>query len=1204
MAITKDDVKILKSERMTDAEDGGGRATGVAIVDNQLNEVFPNISRLDRTLGNVALRKLFAGVVTENSDSYMGAHAIITRRATDPLVDALLFNTASQTDEREAARAFVEGYVMPSITAEFELFGDQYSGQRSLSCIQLEVRRIPEVGDVFQLVTDSFSQYVRAVNVTHELREYHTVTVQGALITYTRRFIKMDISAPLLHTFPGGQPTLTGVTERNQDNVKTAVVRSTEVADSARYFGVNSLADEAVAGSMDLQVDSIFAQLVPSAIRENALVDQIAGTHKRYYIATSDSTRTLSLQFSSVEAGESRAFIGTSAFRGSVELTISGAVWKDNGAGELRLQSGSSAFDRIAIDYEVGMLTAYRSSAYTGTASVTYRPGAAMTGQSVTGEIAITLATRGYAYTLNLAEAKPRPGTLTVSFMAQGRWYVLRDQGDGRLSGEGTGTVDFATGSVVLTLAAMPDANTSIIYDYIAQDDFNLTLHAGAVTGAPVRIMHELSEINIDPASVIIRLVRSGAETTIVGSVDGTLSGAVGSGFVYAAEGILDIRLQHTLDLGSVIEIEYSVSDGASAVLTSLTLGADNTGMTTGTIPGAPFKPGSVSLRWDAKQRGVVPVFNVSRPAGPQTDPNAGTSASLNQYETETVHSYTVADDGGEGWRAGADGTALEGFINYTTGEFAIRTERDYDRPEYYINYRRTNGPQLGAVNVSARENFGGTIVARAQQVGAVYAPHIEEIPAPQMELNLLKNSGGGIVPGSLIFSWAGTVYTDRDGVLYKDIDSTTNAGLAVGRVDYLGGSVTLASWPENAAANGITLLACATAAVGFSTSYAFFRTPGAPLRPASLQITAVRVDTGDIITATPNLRGDLEENGIYGNVDVRTGIVKVRFTDDPDDETGLSDFQVVAAQLRYNAVLQTSMPMDAKLLGLDPVRLPADGRVPIYREGDVLVVHHTAETPVDPDPGQTVTLSRAEQAEIYVLDSNDNRLDESQYTADREMGSIAFANPLLLQDADGEPLTPPLRIMDRLEHMTVCSDAQITGLVSINSPLPFNAPAGETQVSSALTWGDMQARLYRWFTQKTWNTGNPNWTDLPEGDQTTAQYNQLNYPPIITNIGAIAGKWALVFTSTTSFQIVEQQLGIIGSGTISADTSPINPATGTPYFVIERDGWGIGWATGNAVRFNTDACLGPMWCVRTVQPGKGTVDDDHFRMQVRGDAD
>ncbi|MNG29102.1 hypothetical protein D3C84_1144720 [compost metagenome] len=85
---------------------------------------------------------------------------------------------------------------------------------------------------------------------------------------------------------------------------------------------------------------------------------------------------------------------------------------------------------------------------------------------------------------------------------------------------------------------------------------------------------------------------------------------------------------------------------------------------------------------------------------------------------------------------------------------------------------------------------------------------------------------------------------------------------------------------------------------------------------------------------------------------------------------------------------------------------------------------------------------------------------------------------------------------------------------------------------------------------------------------------------------------------------MVEEKLGVIANGNTSEDCSPINPATGVPYFTIRAAGWGTGWAAGNAVRFNTDSCLGPLWIVRTVLSGQGAVEDDQFRIQIRGDAD
>ncbi len=509
----------------------------------------------------------------------------------------------------------------------------------------------------------------------------------------------------------------------------------------------------------------------------------------------------------------------------------------------------------------------------------------------------------------------------------------------------------------------------------------------------------------------------------------------------------------------------------------------------------------------------------------------------------------------------------------------------------------------MAAITQPRQEIFGGTLMVRAQKSGATYEAQNDSVAAPGLQWDLLPAVGDPIVPGSLLLQWGGETYVDRSGILFRGLSTTTNAGTAVGTVDYASGIATLTSYPAGQSGN-IDRVACLTARAGFSTTRATFRTPGAPLRPASLQVTAVRADTAAIVTATADLNGDINEGIVRGTVDSQTGIVRLSFTTDPDDDTGSSDVPVIASLLKYNAVVQTSLPMSAELLGLDPVRLPADGRVPVFRDGDVLVVHHTAELEVTPVAGQTVLLDRAYQAAIEVVDANGVLMAPDQYSVDREQGSLTWGNPLLVEDADGNPLTSPLFIQDRVEHMTVCTEVQITGAIGIGSPVPWDLPAGEARVSSAVTWGDLQARVYRWFTQRSWNQGAPNWADTPSGDSTTAQYNLLNWPVVITNQGSISGKWAVVFTSGTAFNVVEQSLGVIASGNTATDCAPINPATGSPYFVISWQGWGTGWAAGNAVRFNTDACLGPMWVVRTVLSGQGTVDDDQFKLQIRGDAD
>ncbi|MES9983173.1 MAG: hypothetical protein ABW115_07175, partial [Candidatus Thiodiazotropha sp. 6PLUC6] len=437
---------------------------------------------------------------------------------------------------------------------------------------------------------------------------------------------------------------------------------------------------------------------------------------------------------------------------------------------------------------------------------------------------------------------------------------------------------------------------------------------------------------------------------------------------------------------------------------------------------------------------------------------------------------------------------------------------------------------------------------------------------------------------------------------VFTDISTETNAGIQVGRIDYSGGVVTLASYPQGSF-SAATIESAATIGPGFQVDAVAFRTPGSPVRLGSLQLTAVRVDNGDIITATADFNGEFDTPEVQGKIDTTTGWCELQFTDGGSPEE--KPIFVIPQSVRYNCVVETSLPLDAELIGLDPVRLPPDGKVPIFRAGDIVVISHTASTDAGtPTAGQEVTLTRDHQAEITVEDSSGTLLKADQYTVDREAGTVTFADPLSLVDADSNALSAPFTIKDRVEHMSVLSDVQINGDLSIIAPVPWDLPASETTVSSAVVYGDLQSRVKKFFSQKVWDNGEPNWTDDRIGDQTTAQYNTINYPVEVTNKGAIYGKWAIIFTSSSAFQVVEEKLGIIETGNTTTDTAPVNPETGVPYFTLRADGWGSGWAVGNAIRFNTDGCLAPVWICRTVLSGQGTETNDEFTLQIRGDAD
>lgn len=197
--------------------------------------------------------------------------------------------------------------------------------------------------------------------------------------------------------------------------------------------------------------------------------------------------------------------------------------------------------------------------------------------------------------------------------------------------------------------------------------------------------------------------------------------------------------------------------------------------------------------------------------------------------------------------------------------------------------------------------------------------------------------------------------------------------------------------------------------------------------------------------------------------------------------------------------------------------------------------------------------------------------------------------------------LAQPFTVEHRIEDMMLCSVADISGKLTFTRALTHEFPANTSFVSSSLVIGDVFARAYNSFEQSSWTSV---WSNTLIGSAPTANYNETLSPIQVTNDGAITERWALIFTNTTTFNIVGEKTGVIGTGTTGTTAAPINPATGKPYFSIPSAGWGSGWATGNVYRFNTAACGAGLWIVRTVLQGPPTLQDDKFTLAFRGDVD
>lgn len=463
MTITSDQIVLSESEVMADTEDGGGRMSGRIVVSGQINNTFPDISRVDRVYGRVNLRKLYLYINAANQDTLLGAHTILSQRPADPNVHALLFSTGSHTDRRIDAQDRIESYVVASSEAQFWLWGRQLKGQRAIQCLAwTHAAKTPEPGQIFVLsdLNSGAEQYVRLTSV-ETANQVFVKQLGSSYHRYTLRTYVLELSQPLRYEFNGSEPDPTGNINKNLK------ILQTQVADAAKYMGASPLVEPAAVGDRTIRVASTYAPLVPSAQSENPIVDQPAGAGAAIIRPASHDTYTITnvRNVTTDSTGAGVYYTGRSIVPGTLKITGGNGNYEDRG-GALNHTGGQARLnaEESVVDYINGQVRAVYASGGSASQYVTieFQPGAVVNQQTKQASLEVNQQTRSLTWVFQ-TEPAAAPATLTVEYRAQGNWYLLRDQGAGELVGDGTGTINYVTGTVNYTLAALPDADTHII---------------------------------------------------------------------------------------------------------------------------------------------------------------------------------------------------------------------------------------------------------------------------------------------------------------------------------------------------------------------------------------------------------------------------------------------------------------------------------------------------------------------------------------------------------------------------------------------------------------------------------------------------------------------------------------------------------------------------------------------------------------------
>jgi len=555
--------------------------------------------------------------------------------------------------------------------------------------------------------------------------------------------------------------------------------------------------------------------------------------------------------------------------------------------------------------------------------------------------IFVSQETRAYNY-IQTIDPPPAPGTTRVSYRSNGKWYDLRDNGGGKLMGAdtayGAGTVSYVTGTVAVTLGALPDVGSQIILNWGATVSY---LNRSAVAVPPLKVPLQLAQVGVTPGSVSITW-NDGTARTATDNGKGSIVGAANGSISYQT-GLINLQ-PSALPAGTqTYTVGYSYGPPSTQEFPAPL--RDANGTVSLAISATALTPGTVELTWNVLIENYEMISNTpaEMQLRPRTDP------------------YKTVRDDGLGVLRDTKGVSF-GTVNYAAGtlNFTPDTTISIPVPRYRVTvlgvgldgkvvYRNlfTHFDYIPAAAVFPNDESGhATVKYRSASSNTTVS---ESLTPGALKFDITNQYSEDIVPGSVNFSLGGRNYFDRAGNLYYNLDVATGNATQAGTVNYQSGEITLSAWIPGASP-AVSVFSLLTTMDGRPVDEVTFRSPVSPLRPGSVQVLATRL-TGGLLNVSADTAGNFTGANVQGHVDYETGVVRLRFgafVVAAGNETKIwysgeavgtdgkifKPAPVFANTIRFNAVGFTYLPLDADILGLDPVRLPQDGRVSIFRPG------------------------------------------------------------------------------------------------------------------------------------------------------------------------------------------------------------------------------------------------------------------------------
>jgi hypothetical protein len=262
MTITRNDLKIFKPELIGNSDDAGGQRTKLPVISGKINELFRAISDIDHSQSAIDIVKCYPSLDTPDTSILLDGHVFISSRPADPLVNMLIVESKSLTDEDRMPDMIdvIESAVRSGQLIRDGLLG-LLEGQDSFPASYLQSIYSYNNRDYYSNVTLRQGQII-VISVEYEGAENsnwprfeHYCQVEETVTGTSVGGVNVKFSPPIPHNTPDPSVSING-------SSKCTHLRYTSETDAVVYHGVSKLTEEGSGSTIN--VASTVGELLPS----------------------------------------------------------------------------------------------------------------------------------------------------------------------------------------------------------------------------------------------------------------------------------------------------------------------------------------------------------------------------------------------------------------------------------------------------------------------------------------------------------------------------------------------------------------------------------------------------------------------------------------------------------------------------------------------------------------------------------------------------------------------------------------------------------------------------------------------------------------------------------------------------------------------------------------------------------------------------